>query len=308
MALALARSAVLLIGAFFVVGTAFVRGWSVSSPLPDSYIVYASRDDSQTVSLFMTAVERDESQPLDSTFDARPVFACSTNGEHFAFIEDGQLHIVSADGTHQLLNDLRGRRVHSLTVSNDGATAVVSVYSMSSLNIGLLRVPDGGIRWLSSGLYGTAPHLSFDDRTILFNVANNPPEGARDTYVMNVDASNLRRLLTSATDAVLLRDDQTLAHVGRNSNLYITDLHRSLSVPLTRNTRGNYVFYPAWSPDGGQLTYLAVRDNTSDLRLYVADANGKNARQLPVAGHLIGRGPCFLNFRPETLLVSALPA
>ena len=305
MALALARSAALLIGAFFAVGTAVVRGWSVVSSSSDSYIIYASRDDSLTASLYVAVVDGNENYPFDSNFDARSGFACSGNGEHFAFMHDGQLHIISSDGRHELMNDLRGRRVHSLTVSNDGAAAVVSVHSMTSMSLGILHVPEGGIRWLTSALYGTAPHLSFDDRTILFNVAVNPGESARDTYMMNMNASNQRRLLTSATDAVWMPDDQTLAHTGRNRDLYLTDLDRLLSVPLTRNARGSYIFYPAWSPDGGRLAYLAVRDNTSDLRLYVADANGKNARQLVVSGQVIDRGPCFLNFRPERLLASA---
>lgn len=304
MALALARSAILLIGAFFAVGAAVVRGWNVSPSPSDGYIVYASRDDSLVATLHITAVNRDEHYPLDSNFDARSGFACSGNGEYFAFMHEGQLHVISADGRHETMNDLRGRRVHSLTISNDGAAAVVIVYSMSNLSIGIVRVPQGGIRWLSSGLYSTAPHLSYDDRTILFSAARNPSESVRDIYTMNMDASNIRRLLTSATDAVWMPDEQTLAHVGRNRNLYLTDLHRLLSVPLTRNARGSYVFYPAWSPDGTRLAYLAVHDNGSELRLYVADANGKNARQLATTGQVIDRGPCFLNFRPETLLAS----
>jgi Tol biopolymer transport system component len=132
----------------------------------------------------------------------------------------------------------------------------------------------------------------------VFNVANNPPESDLDTYMMNLNASNLHRVLTSASDAVWLPGDETLAHIGRNSDIYITDLARSVSVPLTRNARGSYVFYPAWSPDGSQLAYLAVRENSSDLRLYVADPNGKHVRRLAVEGELVGRGPCFLTFRP----------
>lgn len=306
--MALVRSAILMIGAFFALSAAVVRGWSVSDPNAERYIVYASRDDSQSVTLYTTEVANSQTYQLTLNTDSRPLYACSANGQHFAFMDEGQLHIISADGTQQLANQLMGARVHSLTVANSGSAVVASVYIMGNLNIGLLRLPDGGIRWLSGGIYGTLPHLSFDDRTILFNAANSASENARDTYVVNVGTAGPRRLLTSATDAVWQPDDQTLAYVGRNSNLFVTDLYRRLSVPLTRNTRGNYVFYPAWSPDGGQLAYLAVRDNTSDLRLYVVDANGKNARQLPVTGELIGRGPCFLNFRPDTLLASAAPA
>jgi Tol biopolymer transport system component len=306
MALALTRSAIVLIGTFFVVGTAVVRGWNVPVAVVDQYLIYASRADSQTASLYMTAVDRNEHHLLDPNFDARSGFACSGNGEHFAFMNNGQLHIISADGRQEVMNILRGRRVHSLTISNDGAAAVLSVYSMSNLSIGILHIPDDKVRWLSNGLNSTAPHLSYDDSTILFNVAHNPGESAREVYTMGVDASNMRRLLTRASDAVWMPDDQTLAYVGRNRDLYITDLHRMLSVSVTRNASGSYVFYPAWSPDGGRLAYLAVRDNASELRLYVADANGKNARQLAVTGQVIDRGPCFLSFRPETLLASAL--
>lgn len=305
MAQALARTAMLLIGAFFAMSAVVVRGWNIIASPSDSYIVYASRDDALVATLHITALGRDESYPLDSNFDARSGFACSANGEHFAFMHEGQLHVISADGRHEIMNDLRGRRVHSLTISNDGAAAVVIVYSMSNLSIGIVRVPEGGIRWLSSGLYTTAPHLSYDDRTILVSAARNAQESVRDIYTMGMDASNFRRLLTSATEAVWKPNDHTLAYIGRNRNLYLTDLQRLLSVPLTRNGRGSYVFYPAWSPDGTRLTYLAVHNNSSELHLYVADANGKNARQLPTTGQVIDRGPCFLSFRPQTLLASA---
>lgn len=75
-----------------------------------------------------------------------------------------------------------------------------------------------------------------------------------------------------------LSNDEVAFDSTRNGNadVYLLDVQRNLSIPLTRSPNDDYG--AAWSPDGAYLAYLS--ENDTERAVYVMSANGRASQRL----------------------------
>ncbi|BFT30568.1 S9 family peptidase [Alteromonas sp. D210916BOD_24] len=75
----------------------------------------------------------------------------------------------------------------------------------------------------------------------------------------------------------------TLTQANAETDQYQTDImltDKNGKVTEVTHTADKSEFNPVWSPDGNQLAWLSDATKTEDVQIFVADANGKNAKQL----------------------------
>lgn len=116
----------------------------------------------------------------------------------------------------------------------------------------------------------------------------------RGLYVMDATGAN-RRLLYSRrlnrarpvwspnnVEVVIVLEDRVPPNPLNsntppfNRNLYIVNVDSGLIRPLTMHPAFDYL--PTWSPDGSQVAFVSLRENTFDL--YVVNRDGTNLRRL----------------------------
>jgi Tol biopolymer transport system component len=101
-------------------------------------------------------------------------------------------------------------------------------------------------------------------------------------YAMNVDRSNVQRLMDAPDRSIDLRwssDASRIAfssYADGNYEIYVMDADGSNVQQLTNNNTSN--FGPAWSPDGSQIAFYSYSDG--DGEIYVMDADGSDVQQL----------------------------
>ena len=69
---------------------------------------------------------------------------------------------------------------------------------------------------------------------------------------------------------------------GAGYRVYVMDVDGSNVSELTSNTNKKGHTFPAWSPDAKKIAWTDLAGQ--DLEIFVADADGKNAKQLTMLG------------------------
>jgi Tol biopolymer transport system component len=155
----------------------------------------------------------------------------------------------------------------------------------------------GGVRsqlWVNQGqsrtlYYGGLlgqPSWSPDGRRIAFSDSS-----TRNAYVIDLDGSNLRKIIDSAYQPVWSPDGQHLAYVVRDAE------RQSVGLAVAREdgtgqrllAQGN-VTAPAWSPDGGTIAFTRTLDASSQIEVIKPDGTDERT----VAGDAVGfLGPAW---------------
>src|SRR5262245_20118872 len=87
-----------LIGLFFAAGLAIARQWH-APPISDAplQIVFTSRFPNGKTTSLVRIINADGSNPR--TLNATISYACSLNGQYFAYLSDGVWQILNTDGS-----------------------------------------------------------------------------------------------------------------------------------------------------------------------------------------------------------------
>jgi TolB protein len=145
-------------------------------------------------------------------------------------------------------------------------------------------------------------------RTQIAFVSNR--SGTKEIYVMDYDGTNPHRVSANGTIAIAPKwspVDDRIAYTAWRPGPQITIISASGDRHTFQQPTGVANHVPAWSPDGKSIVYSSRRDD--DTEIYVADADGKNARRLttsrgidtsPVFNPATGRRIAFVSDRSGT--------
>jgi Tol biopolymer transport system component len=151
--------------------------------------------------------------------------------------------------------------------------------------------PDGTgvVKLTNSGSFNGSPGWSPDGKKITFASDRRNHQGRQEIYVMNADGSNVRRLTTLPSDA-MLEDAPRFSPDGRRIvfTRYITDPGRSALVTVRVDGGGLKQLTPwgngagdaDWSPDGTKIVFEAYPDLGSRGEVFTIDADGQQLTNL----------------------------
>jgi Tol biopolymer transport system component len=149
-------------------------------------------------------------------------------------------------------------------------------------NLCLLR-PQGGrlLNLKEEDREDVFPACSPDGRWIAFSSERN---GKSDIYLMSLEDGFIKQLThgkSSDRAPAWSPDGKRIAFTSNrdgNTEIYVMNEDGSDPVSLTRNS--GYDADPAWSPDGRMIAFASRRSEQRGFRLFVMDADGRNARAI----------------------------
>jgi TolB protein len=176
-------------------------------------------------------------------------------------------------------------------ITNDTAAAV-AILTMNADGSGLKQLTQ---KKKPTSAEDHIPSWSPDGKRIAFQRYNTTaqPAGRSAIYVMNADATHLRRLTPRSMDASNPRwssdgtriafNDYAEDVPNKSANVYTIRPDGTSLRKVTHYTRGKKrAFVNDWSPDGRQIVYHLIGDAVSDL--YVVNADGTNTHALTQLG------------------------
>lgn len=134
--------------------------------------------------------------------------------------------------------------------------------------------------------------------------------GNKEIYVMDYDGNNPHRLTSTGTIAITPAwspVDERIAYTAWRPGPQIEITSAAGERHSFTQPAGVANYLPSWSPDGKSIVYSSRRDG--DTEIYLADADGKNARRLtnargidtsPVFNPATGRRIAFVSSRNGT--------
>lgn len=211
--------------------------------------------------------------------------AWSPDGRRLAFVRNGALHVVRADGAGL-------RRVTagaSPAWSPDGERLVFSRRVGSATDLYVVRADGRGLRRLTrTAANETEPEWSPEGKVIAF-VRSRATSGAH-IYVVRPQGGAPRRVTSGAVEdsspswspdsrqLAFVRDDESLGV----SRVFLTTLDgkrpRPLVDELELDPAATFEAGPSWSPDGKRIVFVRGARLYSDL--YIARADGSFLRRM----------------------------
>jgi uncharacterized repeat protein (TIGR01451 family) len=197
-----------------------------------------------------------------------------------AFDFNGQIYVVAADGSNQVLV---GDGVDPTWSPNGNKIAYASIDDPLNSDIYVMNADGSNPVRLTQNLKSSAPAWSPDGTKIAFT---NYQSGNPEIYTMNPDGSNQQRVTTSTGfyymgSPTWSPDGMKLAFAGIESELsdpelYVTNADGSgATTRLTYNIVGiSPVTPPSWSPDGQRIA-LGINDD-----LFAVNVDGSGIVQL----------------------------
>jgi Tol biopolymer transport system component len=217
----------------------------------------------------------------------RPIRATSPawapDGRQIAFANTvgtsvgGGIWVINSDGTGGARVPSTQQNDVSPTWSPDGRQ-IAFVRSAGRFNSLFVVNADGtGLRQVTNDITVDDPEWSPDGTRFAFS------DGGRDIYVVNADGSGRRNLtaneISNAGDPSWSPDGTRIAYAVLNAVRVVPAGGGSTS-QLVGGLRE--VWEVSWSPDGNQIAFINDRASQLQEELYIANADGSNARPINV--------------------------
>jgi TolB protein len=211
--------------------------------------------------------------------------AWSPDGRTVAFVRDGVVHVVRADGT-----GLRRLTAGSSpSWAPDGVRLVLARKTARGSDLYVIRSDARGLRRLTrTAAAESEPEWSADGQSIAF--VRSARAGSAQVYVMRAGGGAVRRVTNGPGEDVsptwspdsrrlaFVRDDELLGA----SRIFVTSLNggrpRRLVRKLELDPEATFEADPAWSPDGKRIVFMGGARLYSDL--YVASVDGRFLRRM----------------------------
>lgn len=211
--------------------------------------------------------------------------AWSPDGRLLAFVREGAVHIVRADG-----GGLRRLTPGASPAwAPDGVRLVLAKRTGRGADLYVIRSDGSGLRRLTrSAAVESEPEWSPDGRSIAFVRAARA--GSAHVYVMRPGGGGVRRVTSGPVEDLsptwspdsrrlaFVRDDESLGI----SRVFITSVRggrpRPLVEELELDPEATFESSPSWSPDGKRIVFVRGARLYSDL--YVASVDGRFLRRM----------------------------
>lgn len=189
----------------------------------------------------------------------------------------GGIWVINSDGTGGARVPSTEQNDRSPTWSPNGRQ-IAFVRAAGRFNSLFVVNADGtGLRQVTNDITVDDPEWSPDGTKFAFS------DGGRDIYVMNVDGSGRRNLtaneVSNAGDPSWSPDGSRIAYAVLNAVRVVSAAGGATS-QLVGGLRE--VWEVSWSPDGNQIAFVNDRSGPFQEELYVANADGSNARPINV--------------------------
>jgi TolB protein len=211
--------------------------------------------------------------------------AWSPDGRLLAFVRDGAVHVVRADGSGL-------RRLTpgaSPAWAPDGVRLVLARKTGRAADLYVIRSDGSGLRRLTrTAVAESEPDWSPDGRSIAFVRAAR--DGSAHVYVMRPGGGGVRRVTSGSMEDLsptwspdsrqlaFVRDDELLG-IAR---VFVTSARGGRARPLVDelelDPEATFESSPSWSPDGKRIVFVRSAPLYSDL--YVASVDGRFLRRM----------------------------
>jgi dipeptidyl aminopeptidase/acylaminoacyl peptidase len=224
---------------------------------------------------------------VTASTSAKPIRATSPawapDGSRIAFANTvgttvgGGIWVINSEGTGGARVPSTQQNDASPTWSPDGRQ-IAFVRSAGRFNSLFVVNADGtGLKQVTNDITVDDPEWSPDGTRFAFS------DGGRDIYVVNADGSGRRNLtaneISNAGDPSWSPDGTRIAYAVLNA-VRVVPAGGGASSQLVGGLRE--VWEVSWSPDGNQIAFINDRGSQLQEELYLANADGSNARPISV--------------------------
>lgn len=203
----------------------------------------------------------------------------------------GQLGSFSADGTQFAF-------VGTIAGADSAAESTLYVADADGANpVAVAHSQDSGLGSADSSRRLSFPVFSPDGKEVAFSAWSSSRRGVESFYIVEVDGSNLRPLMSlpgpgeEADRVSFSADDSTVVFShptdGRHYDLYTADVHGGGRPTVLAETSSVEPLMPAFAPDGRTIVYSVqdleqqrASDGDRDTALFMVDADGSDARRI----------------------------
>jgi len=207
--------------------------------------------------------------------------AWSPDGSQIAFVSDqdgdkqSEIYIMNADGS-RLRRLSKSVGIYRDPIWTSDGTSLILNHGWKQIY--QLNVANSSESWLGIGF---APHLSPDDKQILYYDDASATEINAHIFLLSLTSHVIRDLTAGPTHnwgGTWSPDGKKIIFAssrGGKTEIYSMDADGSNLHAITDGTNDTSA---AWSPDGTQIVYAG--GNNGSRQLYMVNADGSNKRQL----------------------------